>query len=52
MNTNTTKTVTEQTIGTAPARRVEEYVKPAELCDTQRRNMAYDAFAALQSRGF
>lgn len=35
---------------TAPA--AQEYVQPSELCDDQRRNMAYDAFAALQSKGF
>lgn len=28
--------------------RVGEFVQPTELCDTQRRSMAYDAFAALQ----
>ncbi len=34
---------------TAPA--VEAFVQPSELCDTQRRSAAYDAFAALQSKG-
>lgn len=34
---------------TAPA--VEAFVQPSELCDTQRRSMGYDAFAALQSAG-
>jgi hypothetical protein len=37
---------------TEPAARVEEYVQPSELCDTQRRSMAYDAFAAFASKGF
>ena len=37
---------------TEPAVRVEEYVQPSELCDTQRRSMGYDAFAALASKGF
>ncbi|MFN8555810.1 MAG: hypothetical protein U0531_00135 [Dehalococcoidia bacterium] len=35
---------------TAPA--VQAFVQPSELCDTQRRSMAYDAFATLQARGF
>jgi hypothetical protein len=35
---------------TTPA--VEAYVQPSELCDTQRRSMAYDAFACLTSKGF
>ena len=39
-------------IKTAPATKADEYVQPAELCDTQRRSMAYDAFAALQAHGF
>jgi hypothetical protein len=37
---------------TEPVARVEEFVQPSELCDTQRRSMAYDAFAALSSKGF
>ena len=41
-----------EVVKTQPSTRVEEYVQPSELCDTQRRSMAYDAFAALQSRGF
>ncbi len=43
---------TTATVRTAPAVRVEEFVQPSELCDTQRRSMAYDAFAALQAHGF
>jgi len=39
-------------VKTEPAVKVEQYVQPAELCDTQRRSMGYDAFAALQSRGY
>ncbi len=46
----TVKTTT--TVYTAPTVRVEEFVQPSELCDTQRRSMAYDAFAALQAHGF
>lgn len=38
-------------IRTEPIPKVEAYVQPSELCDTQRRSMAYDAFAALQSNG-
>lgn len=37
---------------TEPTTRVEEFVQPSELCDTQRRSMAYDAFASLASKGF
>jgi len=37
---------------TAPATRVDDYVQPSELCDTQRRSMGYDAFAALRAYGF
>jgi hypothetical protein len=40
-----------EVIKTEPATRVEEYVQPSELCDTQRRSMSYDAFAALHSHG-
>jgi hypothetical protein len=47
-----TTTRIDQIIKTEPATKVEEFVQPAELCDTQRRSMAYDAFAALQARGF
>jgi hypothetical protein len=47
-----TTTKIGEVIKTAPATRVEEYVQPSELCDTQRRSMGYDAFAALQARGF
>jgi hypothetical protein len=46
-----TTTKIGEIIKTEPATRVEEYVQPSELCDTQRRSMAYDAFAALQSHG-
>lgn len=35
---------------TVPA--ANAFVQPSELCDTQRRSMGYDAFAALQSQGF
>ena len=34
---------------TMPA--VEAYVQPSELCDTQRKSMAADAFSALQNAG-
>jgi hypothetical protein len=47
-----TTTKIGEIIKTEPATKVEAYVQPSELCDTQRRSMAYDAFAALQSRGF
>ena len=47
-----TTTKIGQILKTEPATRVEEYVQPSELCDTQRRSAAYDAFAALQSKGF
>lgn len=43
---------TSATVRTAPVTRVEEFVQPTELCDTQRRSLAYDAFAALQVYGF
>lgn len=46
-NVKTSEIVTTQT---APS--VAEFVQPSELCDMQRRSMAYDAFAALQSHGF
>ena len=39
-------------IKTQTTPKVEAYVQPSELCDTQRRSMGYDAFAALQSKGF
>ena len=48
--TPTTKTTL--TIRTEPVTQPESYVQPAELCDMQRRSMAYDAFAMLQARGF
>lgn len=47
-----TTTKVDQIIKTDPATKVEAYVQPSELCDTQRRSMGYDAFAALQARGF
>ena len=47
-----TKTAIAVIRKTEPVARVEEYVQPSELCDTQRRSMAYDAFAALSSKGF
>jgi hypothetical protein len=47
-----TTTKIGEVIKTAPTTRVEEYVQPSELCDTQRRSMGYDAFAALQAHGF
>ncbi len=47
-----TTTKIGEVIKTEPATKVEEFVQPAELCDTQPRSMAYDAFAALQARGF
>lgn len=46
-----TTTKVADVVRTAPAPRVEEFVQPSELCDTQRRSMAYDAFACLQSHG-
>jgi len=49
MTTTTTKV--GEILKTAPAPRVEEYVQPSELCDTQRRSMGYDAFAALKAYG-
>jgi len=42
----------DHAVRTSPSTRPEQYVKPSELCDTQRRSMAYDAFAALQRHGF
>jgi len=47
-----TITKIDEIVKTEPATKVEAYVQPSELCDTQRRSMAYDAFATLQSRGF
>ena len=35
---------------TTPA--VAAFVQPSELCDTQRRSMAYDAFACLAAHGW
>lgn len=48
-----TTTKAGATIAAEPATRVrvEEYVQPSELCDTQRQRMAYDAFAALHRHG-
>lgn len=51
MQTATT-VITSTPVKTAPAPTVESFVQPNELCDTQRRNMAYDAFASLSSYGF
>jgi len=45
-----TTTKVGEIVKTAPATKVEEFVQPSELCDTQRRSMTYDAFAALQSK--
>lgn len=47
-----TTTKIGEVVKTAPTTRVAEFVQPSELCDTQRRSAAYDAFAALQSKGF
>ena len=46
-----TTTKIGEVVKTAPVTKVEEYVQPSELCDTQRRSMAYDAFACLQAHG-
>lgn len=34
-----------------PSADVLSYVSPAELCDTQTKNMAYDAFAVFSQMG-
>jgi hypothetical protein len=50
MTTQTTvrTPVQESTVTVDPLR----YVQANELCDTQRKWMAYDAFAALTAHGF
>ena len=47
MTQNQTATTVQTPVKPATTPAVDAFVQPTELCDTQRRNMARDAFAAL-----
>ena len=51
MNQTINSVTTSVPVKTQPSVAPDAFVQPSELCDTQRRSMAYDAFAALQAHG-